>query len=139
MQQTTFQNLSIVLEDRPGTLAKAAEAIAAEGINLEGSATINCGSEGIFNALFKTEQDASAAKRALERSGFTVRAQQPVVVTEAEDRPGGAARIFRLIADAKVNLEFTYLATNTRIVIGAKDSQKVAEALRSPASTGARR
>jgi hypothetical protein len=132
-------DLTIVLQDKPGALAKATEAIAAERVNLEGGATINCGGEGIFHALFKTEQDASTVKRALEKSGFTVRAQQPVVVTEAQDKPGEAARIFRAIADAEVNVEFTYIATNTRVVVGAKNPQKLTEALGSSTPTAARR
>jgi len=136
---TTMQDLTIVLDDKPGTLAKAAEAIAAERINIEGGATINCGGEGIFHALFKTEQDAGSAKRALEKAGFKVRAQEPVVVEQAQDRPGEVARIFRAVADAKVNVEFTYVATNTRVVIGTKDVQKVSEALGAPTITGARR
>ena len=136
---TTMQDLTIVLEDKPGALARAAEAIAAERINIEGGATINCGWEGIFHALFKTEQDATAAKRALEKIGFKVRAQEPVVVEQAQDKPGEVARIFRAIADAKVNVEFTYVATNTRVVIGSKDAQKVTEALGAPTITGARR
>jgi len=36
-------------------------------------------------------------------------------------------------------VNFTYLATNTRVVIGADDPQKVTDALRSPTSTGVRR
>lgn len=136
---TTMQDLTIVLEDRPGALAKAAEAIASERINLEGGATINCGGEGIFHALFKNEQDATAAKRALEKAGFTVRAQQPVVVASTPDTPGEAARIFRAIAAANVNVDFTYIATNTRVVVGSKDPQKVTDALRTPATTGAHR
>jgi hypothetical protein len=134
-----MQDLTIVLEDKPGTLAKATEAIASERVNLEGGATINCGGEGIFHALFKSEQDASTAKRALEKAGFKVRAQQPVVVAEAQDRPGEAAKIFRAIADSEVNVEFTYIATNSRVVIGSKDAQKTSEALGSQTPTGARR
>jgi hypothetical protein len=136
---TTMQDLTIVLEDRPGSLAKATEAIAAEQVNLEGGATINCGGEGIFHALFKTERDAASAKRALEKVGIKVRAQEPVVVAQAQDKPGEAARIFRAIADAKVNVEFTYIATNTRVVIGSKDAEKVSAALGAPTFTGARR
>jgi hypothetical protein len=132
-------DLTIVLQDKPGALAKATEAIAAERVNLEGGATVNCGGEGIFHALFKTEQDANTVKRALEKSGFTVRAQQPVVVTEAQDKPGEAARIFRSIADAEVNVDFTYIATNTRIVLGAKNPQKITEALASSTPAASRR
>ena len=136
---TTMYDLTIVLQDKPGALAKATEAIAAERVNLEGGATVNCGGEGIFHALFKTEQDANTVKRALEKSGFTVRAQQPVVVTEAQDKPGEAARIFRSIADAEQNVDFTYIATNTRIVVGAKNPQKITEALGSSTPAAARR
>ena len=135
---TTQYDLTIVLEDKPGILAKATEAIATERINLEGGATINCGGEGIFHALFKTEQDAGNAKRALEKAGFKVRAQEPVVVTQAQDKPGEVARIYRAIGDAKVNIEFSYVATNTRVVIRSKDPQKVSAALGAPTITGAR-
>lgn len=137
--QSTFYDLEIVLQDKPGTLAKATEAIAQGQINLEGGATFKCGSEGIFHALFKTENDASNAKKALEKSGFKVREETPVIVTEAEDKPGGAAKIFRAIAEQEVNVNFTYLATNTRVVIGTDDPQKVTDALRSTTSTGVRR
>ncbi|TMG52742.1 MAG: hypothetical protein E6H84_13520 [Chloroflexi bacterium] len=137
--QATFYDLEIVLQDKPGTLAKATEAIAQEQINLEGGATFKCGGEGIFHALFKTEKDATSAKKSLEKIGFKVREQTPVVVTDAEDKPGGAAKIYRSIAEQEVNVNFTYLATNTRVVIGADDPQKVTDALRSPTSTGVRR
>ncbi len=137
--QTTMQDLEIILADKPGTLAKATEIIAGERINLEGGATFNCGGEGIFHALFKTEQDASAAKKALEKAGHKVRSQNKVVVSDAEDKPGGAAKIYRAIADQELNVNFTYLATNTRVVIGTNEPQKVTEALRTPSTTGARR
>lgn len=136
---TTFQDLTVILEDKPGTLAKAAEVIAEQGINLEGASSINCGGEGILHALLKTEQDAAAAKRGLEKAGFTVRAQQPVVVVEAQDQPGEGARIFRAVADAQVNIEFSYIAANTRLVIGSKNPQKVAQALGTISTSGARR
>jgi hypothetical protein len=133
-----MQDLEIVLKDTPGTLAKATEAIAAEGINIEGGATFNCGGEGVFHALFKTDQDATAAKRALEKTGHTVRSQNKVVVTDAEDKPGGAAKLYRAIADQEVNINFSYLATNTRVVIGTNEPQKVSEALRSPSVSAQR-
>jgi hypothetical protein len=137
--QTTMQDLTIVLADKPGTLAKATTAIAAEGLNIEGGTGFECGGEAIFHALFKTDRDASTAKRALEGAGFKVREQRPVVVTQVDDKPGEAARIYRLIGDAKVNVDFTYLASNTRLVIGADNVQKVTELLGSPAAVGARR
>lgn len=136
---TNMQDLEIVLEDKPGTLAKATEAIASQQINLEGGASIKCGAEGIFHALFRTEQDASAAKKALEKVGFKVRESKKVVVAEAEDKPGGAAKLYRTIANEEVNVSFSYLATQTRVVIGSNEPEKVLESLRTNATTASTR
>lgn len=43
--QTLMGDLTITLEDQPGTLAKATEAIAKAGINIEGAAGFPCGGE----------------------------------------------------------------------------------------------
>jgi hypothetical protein len=137
--QTTMHDLEITLKDTAGTLAKATEVIAAEQINLEGGTAYSCGGEGVFHALFKTEQDADKARRALEKTGHRVRSQNKVVVTDAEDKPGSAAKLYRAIADQEVNVTFTYVATNNRVVIGSDQPQKVTEALRTPSTTGARR
>jgi hypothetical protein len=136
--QTTMHDLEITLKDTAGTLAKATEVIAAEQINLEGGTAYSCGGEGVFHALFKTEQDADKARRALEKTGHRVRSQNKVVVTDAEDKPGGAAKLYRAIAEQEVNINFSYLATNTRVVIGTNEPQKVSEALRSPSVSAQR-
>jgi hypothetical protein len=51
------------------------------------------------------------------------------VLVEVEDRPGSAASIFRRIADARVNIRFSYLATRNRLVIAADDLQDLMTAL----------
>ncbi len=114
-------DLSVDLrEDRPGTLAHALDAIAKPGINIDGYAEIG----GILHVLTK---DPATTRRALESAGCPVRGEQPVVVVGVTDRPGVAARIFRRIADAGINVNFSYLATKNRMVIGAGDIEKVAE------------
>src|SRR5919204_5883951 len=112
MYTSTMHELQITLADKPGQLAKATEIIAAEKLNLEGGASFVCSGEGKFHALFKTDKDATAAKTALEKTGHKVSQERTVVVAEAEDKPGGAAKIYRAIADQEVNVEYTYLATN---------------------------
>jgi hypothetical protein len=122
----TMQDLTITLADRPGTLAKATEAIAKAGINLEGGAGIPSGGEGILHILTK---DAQATRRALESAGFKVSAEQQVVVIGVEDKPGTSASLYRRIADAGVNVNLTYVATNNRVVVGADNIQTVMEVL----------
>jgi len=116
-------DLAVTLpEDRPGMLAKAVNAVSSAGINVEGHAEM----EGVVHVL---TTDLGSTRRALESAGFKVVKEQQVVLVEVEDRPGSAAGIFRRIADAKVNIRFSYLATRNRLVIGADDLEELLSAL----------
>ena len=116
-------DLAVTLpDDRPGMLAKAVGALGNAGINLEGYAEM----EGVVHVL---TTDVAATKRALDGVGFRVVKEQSVVLVAVEDQPGSAARIFHRIADAKVNVRFSYLAAGNRLVIGADDLQAILRAL----------
>jgi len=65
----------------------------------------------------------------LTRAGFKELQKQEVVVVSVEDEPGAAAGVFQRIADAHINVRYTYLATGNRLVISAGDSQAVLKAL----------
>jgi hypothetical protein len=107
------KDLTVNLEDdRPGKIAGVLEVVAAANVNIEGYAVI----EGLLHFLTK---DAATACEALLRAGIQVRRQRDVLVVYAENRVGSAARIFRRIADAGVNVHFTYVLADNRIVIGA--------------------
>jgi hypothetical protein len=115
------QDLAIDLqEDRPGMLARAVEAIARAGINIEGYAEV----EGILHVLTK---DALRARRAVEAAGLVVREERTVLLYPIEDRPGALAALLRRIADAGVNVDFSYVAASNRIVLSAGDLAKVRE------------
>jgi hypothetical protein len=109
-------------EDRPGMLARAVNAVSNAGLNLEGHAEM----EGVVHVL---TTDADAARKALEGAGFRIVREQQVVLVPVEDRPGSAAHVFRRIADARVNIRFSYLATGNRLVIAADDLGDLVEAL----------
>ena len=84
-------------------------------------------------------KDPTATRRALESAGFKVETEQPVLVADVEDKPGAGADIFRRIADANVNVNLFYLATNNRIVVGAENIQKATEALSKQPTAATRR
>jgi hypothetical protein len=116
-------DLAVTLpEDRPGMLSKALNAVSGAGINLEGHAEM----EGVVHVL---TTDAERARGALEGAGFRVVREQQVVLVAVEDRPGAASGIFRRIADAKVNIRFSYLATRNRLVIAGDDLNDLVAAL----------
>ena len=70
-----------------------------------------------------------AAREALEGAGFTSIDEREVAVVEVEDRPGVLGEVARKLADAGVNIELVYLASGTRLVIGAADLDKVRAAV----------
>jgi hypothetical protein len=116
-------DLAVTLpEDRPGMLAKAINAVSIAGINIDGYAEM----DGVVHVL---TTDLGATRGALEAAGFKVVKEREVVLVQVEDQPGSAARIFRRIADAKVNIRFSYLATRNRLVVGADDLEELRAAL----------
>ena len=130
--QTTGKDICIDLgQDRPGTIAKAFDAIAKANINVDGYSE-----DGGTLHVFTT--DSAATRKAVEGAGFKVKDERDVVVVDATDRPGTAARLFRQIADAEVNVEFSYSLASARIVVGSKDFAKLKETLRAETPTGAR-
>jgi len=119
-------DLLVVLQDRPGTLADLGEALGKAGVNIDGISGMAVAGEGFAHILV---EDASAARQALQGSGIEVRSESDVVVVDVQDRPGTLGEIARKMADAGVNITFGYLATDTRLVLGADDVDKARSAL----------
>jgi hypothetical protein len=116
-------DLAVVLpDDRPGMLAKAIGSVSAAGINIDGYAEIH----GVVHIL-TTELDAT--RKCLNNAGFREVQEQAVVIVPVTDEPGSAARIFQRIADAHINVRYSYLATSNRLVIAAGDPQAVINAV----------
>jgi hypothetical protein len=119
-------DLTVILEDRPGTLAEMGEALGKSGVNMEGLCGFPSEGKGVIHVL---ADDAGAAAKALAETGLQVRGQRDVLVLDIDDRPGAFGEICRKIADAGVNVDLCYLATNTRVVLGADDLDKARAAL----------
>lgn len=115
------KDLTVVLEDRPGTLADMGEALGNAGVNIEGMGGFATEGKAILHILV---EDAASARRALQAAKFQVRDERDVLVLAVADRPGEFGRICRKIANAGVNINLAYLATNTRVVIGADNLDK---------------
>jgi hypothetical protein len=114
-------DLTVILEDRPGTLADVGEALGKAGINIEGLCGFPSEGKGVLHLLV---EDEPTARRALEEAGLQVRSERQVLILDVEDRPGEFGSICRRIANAGINIDLVYLATNTRLVVGADDLDK---------------
>jgi hypothetical protein len=105
-------------EDRPGINASVAEALGNAGINIQG--TFGSGRLGEIHILV---DDVGAARQALEGTGYTLEERDALVI-QLEDSPGAWGAVARRLADAGVNIDFNYLATGTRMVVGPDDIEK---------------
>jgi hypothetical protein len=121
-------DLTVMLEDRPGSLADLGEALGGAGVNIDGLCGFPSGGVGVIHVLVA---DGKAARRALESAGIMVSDERDVLVHEAEDKPGMLGQVARKLADAGVNLDLIYKSTQTRLVIGADDLEGARVALRS--------
>jgi hypothetical protein len=119
-------DLTVGLVDRPGTLARASQALGHAGVNIDGACGYVCGDEGVLHVLVG---DRERAKRALIDGGFEVLAQSAVVLVPVENRPGEAAKILRRLADAGVNLDILYTTLDGRLVLGGEDVDAIRRAL----------
>lgn len=111
--------------DRPGMLAKALGCISAAGINIDGYSEIG----GVVHVL---TTDLAATRQCLREAGFRDIQQQDVVVVPVANEPGAAARVFQRIADAHINVRYSYLAAGNRLVIASSNAQAVMDAVSPP-------
>jgi len=127
-----LKGLEIELEEKAGTVAAAAEALGKAGVNIEGICGFVVGGKGVGHVLVG---DPAKARQALESAGARVTGEQDVLVLDIEDKPGALGKLTRKIADAGVSLNAVYLATRTRVVLGARDLEKARAAAGEGAAT----
>jgi hypothetical protein len=122
-----MKDLTVVLEDRPGELAKLGEATGTAGINIEGMSAHTREGRGVLHILV---EDAQAAREALSGADIEVQDERDALVVEVEDRPGTMAEVARKLAGAGVNVEFAYATFGgVRVVLGVEDVDAAEAAL----------
>lgn len=116
-----YKDFVLIPDDHPGVLARLGEACEAAGINIEGVSAFTGEGKGVVHVLVP---DAEQALAALSEAGLDVRAARDVVVLDCPDEPGALGRICRPLADAGINIQQAYLATNTRLVLAVDDIER---------------
>ena len=119
-------DLVIDIENKPGALAEVATAISDAGVNIAAATCVGPGERAELHILVP---HAEAVKHALAISHVAVTREREVVVVDVADRPGVLADLARKIAQAGVNLDLIYIATQNRIVFGADDVSALRAAL----------
>ncbi len=123
------KDLTVVLQDRPGELARLGEATGSAGVNIQGMCAFTGEGRGIIHLLFVDEQ-ASRARRALEQAGMGVADEREVLVIDIEDRPGTLGELAQTLAEASVNIELAYTTFGgVKLVVATDDIDSARAAL----------
>jgi len=98
------EQISVFLENKPGALAEVTRILGETGVNIRALSLADTKDFGILRLIVN---DIEKAKEVLGQKGFTVRKTE-VVAVEVPDRPGGLAEIMKVLAEAKINVEYLY-------------------------------
>jgi hypothetical protein len=121
-------NLTVVLKDEPGQLARLGHATGEAGINMLGMSALTGEGRGVINILV---EDGDRAREALESADLGVADQQEALVIDVTDRPGTIGELARQLADAGVNIELLYSTfSGVRVAIVTDDLASARAALR---------
>jgi hypothetical protein len=122
-------DLTVILADRPGELARLGETTGDAGINLLGMCALTGEGKGFIHILVD-DADASAVRGALEEAGMGVADEREALVIDIRDRPGTLGEVARTLADASVNIELAYTTFGgVRLVVVTDDLASARAAL----------
>ena len=119
-------DLTVVLADEPGALARLGEVAVAAGVHLRGLAAFTGDGRGFVHALVD-DGDVETATKALKRAKMKVADTREVLV--ADVGPGGLVDVMLALADANVNVDLAYTACGGKVVIATDDVLTAREAL----------
>jgi hypothetical protein len=122
-------NLTVILKDEPGELAKLGGATGAVGVNIEGMCAFTGEGRGIIHLLI-ADDAAERAVAALENEGMGIADRREVLVVDVANQPGSLAECARELTAAGVNIELLYAAFGgVKLVIATDDLENARAAL----------
>jgi hypothetical protein len=124
-----MRDLTIVLDNVPGSLARLGHVLGEARVNIEGGCAI---SDAVGTVAHILVSDPSRTRGLLEANGFEVKEEHEAIsfYVSGDDRPGILGRYAGRIAEAGVNIERMYLASGSRLVFVTDDNAKARAAIR---------
>ncbi len=98
------EQISIFLENKPGSLEEVTRILKDAGINIR---TLSLADTTDFGILRLIVNDVETASRVLKEQGLRV-SRTTVVAVEVPDRPGGLHSILEVLTKNGINVEYLY-------------------------------
>ena len=102
------KQLALFLENRPGTLARVCDVLGSAKVNIQAISTSDTVDHIVVRMVVS---DPDRAMRIFEEHGSLVVATD-VLMVHGFNKPGSLSAIAHALADANVNIEYAYCATN---------------------------
>jgi hypothetical protein len=127
VKQLKVKQLTVSLENRPGTLASVANALGSAKVNILAFLTGTAGAEGYVQLVV---DDVNKAKDALENGRFSY-AEQEVIHVEVSNKPGALGELAAKLAAKNINITSGYATTakaskKTNVILGVSDLDEAA-------------
>ena len=122
-----IKQLSIFLENRPGTLDEALAILKGAGININALSLADTSEFGLLRLIV---DDPDRAKAAIKQAGYTSSVNE-VVSVELKQEVGYLSGIIKKISDAGINVEYMYASSSSSsgasMIIKTDDLNRTAE------------
>lgn len=125
------KQISVFIENKPGSLTEIAELLGANQIDLVSLSIADTTQFGILRGIVA---DYERALKLISDAGYTVKLTD-VLAASVEDKPGGLAAILRTMTDNGINLEYLYSSVrnagdNALIIFRVKELERAAQVLK---------
>jgi hypothetical protein len=122
-------DLTVILSDEPGELARLGEIAGAAGINVRGLAAFTGEGRGFIHILIDDDVVARARVE-LDDAGIGVADEREVLLVDIQDRPGSLGELARELSQANVNIDLAYTTFGgVKLVIATDDLENARAAL----------
>jgi hypothetical protein len=108
---------TVMLEDRPGSLAKMGEALGEADVNIDALQSMSLGGKGIVKFVPDSPDGAAEALSAVEIA-YTTR---EVLIVDILDQPGTLGDVARVMSSAGINIDAVYVSLSGKVVLGVDD------------------
>ena len=122
-------NLTVILGDTPGELARLGIVMGDASVNIKGLAAFTGDGRGVIHLLID-DADRERAVGALKDAMIGLADEREVLVVDIIDRPGTLGELTLELAEANVNVDLAYATFGeTQLVIATDDMQSARAAL----------
>ena len=126
----TIRQLSVFIENKPGTMVKITDALGKVGIDIRAAALADTQDFGILRLIV---DDTDKARSALSEIGC-VTSVTDVIAAEVSDEPGAMTVLLNQAASTGLNIEYMYAFISPKthkayIVLRIKDVEKAVKVL----------